>query len=251
MAGFAPWIVYWVLDGNLPSAVAAMVALVLAAGALLADRVTGTPVQAIQIGSAATFVAVTIMGTLGGGTVATAWGPVVSYGGLLATTLFCAVTGTPMVRAFAVVGPPTDPSRSEEFATMRVLATRIWAVAAAVMTVASAATAIAPWRGVPATVGTWGIPVLAFGVAAVASRILSERAISAAANPGVVRRTSFVAFRELAIDELYYLAREKVEREVGAGMEAYDVNLGSAGTPLTGDESRESWAATYKVRERR
>lgn len=36
--------------------------------------------------------------------------------------------------------------------------------------------------------------------------------------------------------------------EVGAGMEAYDVGLGSAGVSLTGDESRESWPATYKVR---
>jgi hypothetical protein len=34
-------------------------------------------------------------------------------------------------------------------------------------------------------------------------------------------------------------------------MEAYDVNVGSAGVPLTGDESRESWPATYKVRARR
>ena len=63
--------------------------------------------------------------------------------------------------------------------------------------------------------------------------------------------TTFVAFRELAIDELYYLAQQKAEREVGAGMEAYDVQVGNAGIPLTGDESRESWPATYKVRERR
>ena len=97
----------------------------------------------------------------------------------------------------------------------------------------------------------WVIPVLLLGCAAVASRVLTDRMTEAANNPGTVRRTTFVAFRELAIDELYYLAREKVEREVGAGMEAYDVSLGSAGVPLTGDESRESWPATYKVRARR
>ena len=34
-------------------------------------------------------------------------------------------------------------------------------------------------------------------------------------------------------------------------MEPYDVKIGSQGVPLTGDESRESWPATYKVRERR
>ena len=246
-----PWIVYWVLDGNLPPTVAAVVALVVAAGVLLLDRVTGTPGQAIQIGSAATFFVLAILGVLGGGSFAAAWGPAVSYAGLFATTVVCAVTGTPLVRAFAVVGPPTDPSRSEEYASMRATATRMWVGAAAVMTAASVVPAITGSHGIPAAVGTWAVPVLAFGAAAVGSRILSEHAISAAASPGVVRRTSFVAFRELAIDELYYLAREKVEREVGAGMEAYDVNVGSMGTPLTGDESRESWAATYKVREQR
>lgn len=29
-------------------------------------------------------------------------------------------------------------------------------------------------------------------------------------------------------------------------MEAYDVALGGAGVPLTGDESRQSWPATYQ-----
>ena len=60
-----------------------------------------------------------------------------------------------------------------------------------------------------------------------------------------------MAFKELGIDELLYLAQEKANREVGAGMEAFAVQVGGQGTPLTGDESRESWPATYKVRERR
>lgn len=94
------------------------------------------------------------------------------------------------------------------------------------------------------------VPFLLLGCAAIASRLLTDRMIAAASSPDTVRRTTFVAFRELAIDELYFLAREKAEREVGAGMEAYDVSLGSAGVPLTGDESRESWPATYKVRAR-
>jgi catechol 2,3-dioxygenase-like lactoylglutathione lyase family enzyme len=64
----------------------------------------------------------------------------------------------------------------------------------------------------------------------------------------VVRKTSFVAYREATIDELYYLAQEHANREVGAGKEAYDVRVGGRGDPLTGDDSRQSWPATYKVR---
>ena len=65
------------------------------------------------------------------------------------------------------------------------------------------------------------------------------------------RTTSFVAYSEATIDELYYLATEHAKFEVGAGKEAYDVKVGASGTPLTGDESRLSWPSTYKVRDKR
>ena len=65
-----------------------------------------------------------------------------------------------------------------------------------------------------------------------------------------VRDTSFVAYDEATIDELYYLAREHANREVGPGKEAYNVKVGGMGTPLTGDESRKSWPSTYKVRDK-
>jgi hypothetical protein len=66
----------------------------------------------------------------------------------------------------------------------------------------------------------------------------------------VVRKTTFVAYHEATIDELYYLAQEHANRVVGAGKEAYDVRVGGRGDPLTGDDTRKSWPATYKVRSR-
>jgi hypothetical protein len=35
------------------------------------------------------------------------------------------------------------------------------------------------------------------------------------------------------------------------GKEAYDIRIGSKGVPLVGDETRESWPSTYKVRDRK
>ena len=67
----------------------------------------------------------------------------------------------------------------------------------------------------------------------------------------IVRKTSFVAYGEATIDELYYLAQEHANREVGAGQEAYNVKVGSMGTPLVGDDTRQSWPSTYKVRQSR
>jgi hypothetical protein len=64
-------------------------------------------------------------------------------------------------------------------------------------------------------------------------------------------RTTFVAYSEAAIDELYYLATEHANKEVGAGKEAYNVKVGAKGVPLVGDESRQSWPSTYKVRDKK
>jgi hypothetical protein len=258
LCGFAAWLVFWVLDGNVSGGIAALIALVVAGLSLVLSRVAGASAYALEIGSLATFLVLTMLSLVVNGPVIEPWAPTVSYVGLFATAVVCAVTGRPLVRELAVGGPPTDPSRSDEFVPMRATVTRIWVGAAAGMAVVSAVPAIAlgsvtphDSRSVLGAACLWVVPTVLFFAAAFASRGRYERAVAAAASPGVVRRTSFVAFRELAIDELYYLAREKVEREVGAGMEAYDVNIGSAGVPLTGDESRESWPATYKVRERR
>ena len=53
----------------------------------------------------------------------------------------------------------------------------------------------------------------------------------------IERKTTFVAYHEATIDELYYLATEHANREVGAGQEAYAIKVGSKGTALVGDES--------------
>lgn len=41
----------------------------------------------------------------------------------------------------------------------------------------------------------------------------------------VVRETSFVAYSEASVDELYYLAQEHASREVDAGKEAYNIKV--------------------------
>lgn len=52
----------------------------------------------------------------------------------------------------------------------------------------------------------------------------------------VERKTTFVAYSEAAIDELYYLAQQHVEREVGPEHEPYNIKVGGSGSVLTGDE---------------
>lgn len=75
----------------------------------------------------------------------------------------------------------------------------------------------------------WVIPVSLLGLAALASQLLPTRML--AGIDEVVRETSFVAYDEATIDELYYLAQEHANREVGPGKEAYNVKVGGMGTP--------------------
>jgi catechol 2,3-dioxygenase-like lactoylglutathione lyase family enzyme len=77
---------------------------------------------------------------------------------------------------------------------------------------------------------------------------LHPRATELEHTEDVPRKTTFVAYSEATIDELYYLAQEHANREVGAGKEAYDVKVGGRGDSLTADDTRKSWPATYKVR---
>jgi hypothetical protein len=95
----------------------------------------------------------------------------------------------------------------------------------------------------------WVIPFSLLGLAALATKILPDMMTAGAGD--IVRTTSFVAYGEATIDELYYLAQEHANREVGAGQEAYNVKVGGMGTPLVGDDTRQSWPSTYKVRQSR
>ncbi|MBJ7340288.1 hypothetical protein [Mycolicibacterium sp.] len=258
LAGFAPWIVYWVLVGNVPFLAAVLSALGVAVLSFAIGRVKGRPGTLLDIGAIATFVVLTALTFVASQVFMERWIQPLSNAGILLVVVIGVVIGRPFVREFAEADQPVEITQSEVFGRITTTVTWIWVAAFASMTLSSAIppivqgdATILDTRTPLSFVCYWVVPFLLLGGAAIASRVLVERMTAAANSPETVRRTTFVAFRELAIDELYYLAREKVEREVGAGMEAYDVNVGSAGVPLTGDESRESWPATYKVRARR
>jgi hypothetical protein len=86
------------------------------------------------------------------------------------------------------------------------------------------------------SVFSWMIPSALIIVGAMTSEVLGAR-MTAGMNDAE-RKTTFVAYGEAAIDELYYLATEHANREVGAGKEAYGIEVGASPVPLVGDESR-------------
>ena len=254
--GLAPWIVYWVLVGNVPFGAAALVALAVAAIALAIGSLSGKPDRSLEIGSAAVFVVLTGLTFALGESFAARWILPLSAAGFLVVALVGTLTGKPFVHAFAAAEQPADVVKTELFRRVVSVLSWIWVATAAGMTVSSAIPPIV--RGDATIMDTktplsyacyWIIPFTLLGLAALASRLLPERML--AGIDDIARETSFVAYDEATIDELYFLAQEHANREVGPGKEAYSVKVGGMGTPLTGDESRKSWPSTYKVRDKR
>jgi hypothetical protein len=251
--GFVPWIVYWVLVGNVPFVTAVLVALAIAVAALAIGR-AGLG-RTLEIGAVGTFAGLTVLTLLLSQWFLERWIQPASIAAIFLVTLTSVLIGKPFIREFAEANRPAAVTQSESFHRTTMRLTWIWIAAFAGMTVSSSipplvqADATILDRKTPLSlVGYWVIPFSLLGLAALASRILPDRLT---AKNEDVRKTTFVAYGEATIDELYYLAQQHADREVGAGQEAYDVKVGAMGTPLVGDDNRKSWPSTYKVRESR
>jgi hypothetical protein len=254
--GLAPWIVYWVLVGNVPFATAVLVALAVAVAGLVVGRVKQAPGRTLEIGAVGTFLVLVVLTFTMSQSFMERWMQPLSNAGIFLVALAGVLIGKPFIREFAEADQPPDVVKTELFGRITTLLTWIWVAAFAGMTLSSSIPPIVQGDATILDTKTplsfvcyWVIPFSLLGVAALASRILPNRLT--AGLDDVVRNTTFVAYDEATIDELYYLAQEHANREVGAGKEAYAVKVGGLGTPLVGDESRKSWPSTYKVRERR
>lgn len=256
LIGLTPWIVYWVLVGNVPFTIAVLVALAIAFAAVVIGRSKGAAHSVLEIGSLVTFLMLTVLTFALSQPFLQQWIQPLSNAGIFLVALISLLIGKPFMREFAAAGQPAAVISSELFGRITTLLTWIWVAVFAGMTLSSS---IPPIVHSDATildtktplsfVCYWVIPFTLLGLAALASRIVPDR--MTAGFDDVVRRTSFVAYSEATIDELYYLAQEHANREVAAGQEAYDVKVGGMADPLTGDDTRKSWPSTYKVRERR
>lgn len=259
--GLAPWIVYWVLVGNVPFAAAVLVALAVAAAGLGLGGVAGRRWQLFDFASVAALLILTVLTFALSQSFLERWILTLSNAGIFLVALGGMLAGKPFVAEFAATEHAPDIVKTELFGRIVNTLGWTWVATFAAMTVSSAIPSIV--QRPAATTGAlildtktplsflcyWIIPFGLLGLAAVGSRLLPDRMLVGIDD--VARETSFVAYDEATIDELYFLATEHANREVGPGKEAYAVKVGGMGTPLTGDESRKSWPSTYKVRDKR
>jgi hypothetical protein len=253
---FAPWLVYWVLIGNVPSLVAVLVALTLAVVGLVVSRTMRMPMRPLEIGAVATFLVLTAVTLSLSQSMTQRWALPLSIAAILLVVLVGVLTGKPFVHEFVAAGQPPGVVASDLFGQVTARLTWIWVAVFGGMTVSSAVPPIV-LRGTTirdantplSFVCYWVVPFSLLGLGALAAKVLPVRMLTGAGD--IVRKTTFVAYGEATIDELYYLAQEHANREVGVGEQAYDVKVGGTSTPLVGDDTRQSWPSTYKVRQSR
>jgi hypothetical protein len=254
--GLAPWIVYWVLVGNAPFTVAALIALAFAVAAFAIGGTTGKPLRPLEIGAVATFLVLTVLTFALSDSFNQRWIQPLSNAGIFLVAVTSVLIGKPFVHEFAAAGQPPRVVESDLFGQITTRLTWIWVAVFAGMTVSSSIPPIVQRNATILDAKTplsfvcyWVIPFSLLALGALATKILPDLMMAGAGD--IVRKTTFVAYGEATIDELYYLAQEHANREVGAGEQAYDVKVGSMGTPLVGDDTRQSWPSTYKVRQSR
>jgi len=180
--GFAPWIVYWVLVGNVPFKTAVLVALAVAVLSFVIGRVRGAPGRTLEIGAVATFLILTVLTFTLSESFMERWMQPLSNAGIFLVALIGVLAGRPFVREFAEVDQPKEVVESEVFVRITTLLTWIWVAAFAGMTVSSAIPPIVQGDATILDTKTplsfvcyWVIPFSLLGLAALASRILPER----------------------------------------------------------------------------
>src|SRR5438045_1810495 len=135
--GFAPWIVYWVLVGNVPFATAVSVALLMAVAVFAVGRTTGKAGHALEIGAVATFMVLAVLTFALSDEFMARWIQPLSNLGILLVALVGVLVGRPFVRDFAAAEQPPDVVKTELFGRVTTMLTWIWVAAFAGMTISS------------------------------------------------------------------------------------------------------------------
>lgn len=182
LVGFAPWIVYWVLVGNVPFDTAVLVALAVAVAGLVLGRIRKAPGVTFEIGAVATFAVLTLLTVTLSQAFMERWIQPLSNLGIFVVALGGVLIGRPFVREFAAADRPDEVLASEPFRRITTTLTWIWVGAFAGMTISSAVPPIVQGDATILDTKTplsfvcyWVIPAVLMAAAALTSRILPAR----------------------------------------------------------------------------
>ena len=176
VVGFVPWIVYWVLVGNVNFRLAVTVSFLVALLGAVVGRVRGQRFHVLDIGSLAVFAALLIAAYAASDDFLERWLQPLSNAGLFLIVLVGVLIGRPFVREYAVASVDEATAKSDGFRVITTAMTWMWVVAFGVMLVSSLIPPIvdgdATIRDEDDTLSIvfyWVIPFVALGIAGVIS----------------------------------------------------------------------------------
>ncbi|WP_433783606.1 acyl-CoA thioester hydrolase/BAAT C-terminal domain-containing protein [Actinomycetospora sp. CA-101289] len=136
--GFLPWIVYWVLVGNVPFELAILVAAAISAIGLLVGRIRHVPPKTLDVGSLAVFLVLAVVAFLVPDDVLERWIQPLGNAGLLVIVLGGLAVRRPFVLDYATASVDAVTARTDGFRAITTAMTWLWAGLFAGMTLLSA-----------------------------------------------------------------------------------------------------------------
>jgi hypothetical protein len=180
--GFAPWIVYWILVGNVPFRIAVLVALAIAIASFATGRVRRSPGQTLAVGAVVTFAVLTVLSFTLSQALMERWLQPLSNAGIFLVALVGVLVGRPFVREYAAAGRPPEVTAGALFLRITTVLTWIWVAAFAGMTISSMIPPIVQGKATihdsvhPLSILCyWVIPFSLMGLATLAPRFLPDR----------------------------------------------------------------------------
>jgi hypothetical protein len=133
-AGFAPWILYWILVGNVPFSTAIAVAFALSLLINVLNLVQRRPLMVLEVGNTVAFVALGVLGLVGGDAFVVRWIQPLGNAALLAIMVVSVLIKKPFTLQYARASTPPEVWDSPGFLYVNNLITYVWIAAMAVMT---------------------------------------------------------------------------------------------------------------------
>jgi acyl-CoA thioester hydrolase/bile acid acetyltransferase-like protein/bile acid acyltransferase/acyl-CoA thioester hydrolase-like protein len=174
--GFLPWVLYWVLIGNVPFRTAVCVALAVAVGTHVVSRLRGRPSRGLDVGSLLVFVVLAVAAFVLDDAVLERWLQPLSNAGIFLVALVGLLVGRPFVREYAADSVDAVTARSDGFRAVTAAMTWLWVVVFAAMTVLATipplvdgAATIRDENGLLSVLCYWVVPCVLLGTAGLVS----------------------------------------------------------------------------------
>jgi dienelactone hydrolase len=176
--GFLPWIVFWVLSGNVDFRTTMLITLAVSIALMVVGKLRGQRAHSLDIGSLVVFVLLTIAAFVIDDSILESWLQPLSNFGLFLVALGGIVVGRPFVRDYAAASVDDETARSDGFRYITVGMTWVWTVVFGLMTIISAIPALVDGNASSQDQGSllsvlcyWVFPYTLLGMAGVVSAL--------------------------------------------------------------------------------